>query len=210
LDRMGQPVTEGGASPGALFLLLVALMKGVMYKETDPGLWLDLVNLQARIRDHVAVIGLELVVDEVEGFAYLRQRPPAEDGPQVPRLVRRRPLGYPVSLLLALLRKKLAEFDATSGETRLILGREDMIDLIRLFLPETANEAKLSDRLDTTINRIVELGFLRRLQGGGDRFEVRRILKTFVDAQWLNEFDRRLASYREYLAGGEAGRDEAG
>jgi hypothetical protein len=29
--------------------------------------------------------------------------------------------------------------------------------------------------------------------------EVRRILKAFVDAQWLAEFDQRLAAYRSLL-----------
>ena len=31
--------------------------------------------------------------------------------------------------------------------------------------------------------------------------EVQRILKAFVDAQWLAEFDARLAGYRAHLAG---------
>ena len=30
-------------------------------------------------------------------------------------------------------------------------------------------------------------------------FEVRRILKAFVDAQWLAEFDERLARYKMQL-----------
>lgn len=41
----------------------------------------------------------------------------------------RRPLSFAVSLLLALLRKKLAEFDAAGGDTRLILSREQVIEL---------------------------------------------------------------------------------
>ena len=39
-----------------------------------------------------------------------------EDGSALPRLVPRRQLSYPVSLLLALLRKRLAEADAAGGE----------------------------------------------------------------------------------------------
>ena len=35
------------------------------------------------------------------------------------------------------------------------------------------------------------------------RFEVQRILKAFVDAQWLAEFDARLAAYRAQLAGSD-------
>jgi hypothetical protein len=114
--------------------------------------------------------------------------------------VARRQLGYPVSLMLALLRKKLAEFDAGSGESRLILSAEQIADLVRLFLADTANEAKLMDRVDSDIKKIVELGFLRKLRGSEDRFEVRRILKSFVDAQWLSEFDRRLADYKAHIS----------
>ena len=80
-----------------------------------------MLRLQARIRDYVAVMGLDLVVDEAEGYAFLKSRSQsaaaASDG--LPRLIARRPLSFPVSLLLALLRKKLAEFDAAGADTRL-------------------------------------------------------------------------------------------
>jgi hypothetical protein len=100
-----------------------------------------------------------------------------------------------VSLLLALLRKRLAEADAAGGE-RLILSREQLAEMLRLFLPEGSNEARLVDRIDAHVAKIVELGFLRRLRGQDESlYEVRRILKAFVDAQWLNEFDQRLGEY---------------
>jgi len=127
---------------------------------------------------------------------------------KLPRLVARRPLSFPVSFLLALLRKKLAEFDALGGDTRLVLSDDDIAELIRVFLPESSNEAKLTDQLDSHINRIVDLGFMRRLKtqsGQKEMFEVRRILKAFVDAQWLAEFDERLEEYRTLLQGGRKG-----
>jgi hypothetical protein len=118
----------------------------------------------------------------------------------------RRPLTFPVSLLLALLRKKLAEFDASGGDTRLVLTRDEIVDLVRVFLPESSNETRLIDQIETHLNKIVELGFLRKLKAGagassgqGAVFEVRRILKAFVDAQWLADFDARLAAYRSQL-----------
>ena len=184
--------------------VLIALMKGITSRDDDPALWQALLELQARVREYVAVLGLELILDEAEGYAYLKQRTAAEGEPELAKLVARRQLGYPVSLMLALLRKKLAEFDAGSGESRLILSAEQIADLVRLFLADTANEAKLMDRVDSDIKKIVELGFLRKLRGSEDRFEVRRILKSFVDAQWLSEFDRRLADYKAHIS------DEAG
>jgi hypothetical protein len=183
--------------------VLIALIKGVMSREDDPALWQALLDLQARAREYVAVLGLDLIVDEAEGYAYLRQRAAAEGEPEIPRLVARRQLGYSVSLMLALLRKKLAEVDAASGESRLILSADQIADLTRLFLTETANEAKLMDRVHSDIRRIVEIGFLRRLHGSEDRFEVRRTLKSFVDAQWLGEFDRRLADYKKHISHAE-------
>jgi hypothetical protein len=191
-------------APNSLSLVLVTLMKGVMDRDNDPARWQSLLDLQTRVRDHAVIMGLELILDEAEGYAYLRQRPVREGEEELPRLVPRRQLGYQVSLLLALLRKKLAEFDATSGEYRLILGRDDIVEMMRLFLPDTTNQARLMDRIDTHINRIAEMGFLRRLRGTDNQYEVRRMLKAFVDAQWLSELDQRLSAYRDHAAGGDA------
>jgi hypothetical protein len=194
----------------ALSLALVALMKGVVYRVGDEASWQSLFELQARVRDHVGPLGLELVLDEAEGYAYLRQRPRAEDEPELPRLVARRQLGFTVSLVLALLRKRLAEFDATSGEPRLVLTQDEIADLVQLFLPEATNEARARDRIDRAVSQIEDMGFLRRLRGRDSELEVRRILKAFVDAQWLGEFDRRIAVYREHLAAGAAPDERGG
>jgi len=192
-------------APADLPLVLTSLLKGVIYREPDERLWGELLRLQARARDYVAVLGLDLVLDEAEGYAFVKRRPDsAEDGPapRLRRLIPRRPLSFPVSLLLALLRKKLAEFDAGGAETRLVLTRENLVDLVRVFLPDSSNEAKLMDQIETHINKIVDLGFLHKMKGGSGpaSYEVKRILKAFVDAQWLAEFDARLAGYRTVLA----------
>lgn len=187
--------------------IVIGLLKGVTYAESDAALWQALVELQARVRDYVAVLGLELMLDPAEGYAYLRQRDAVEGEPEVPRLMARRQLSYPLSLVLALLRKKLAEFDAASGEARLIVSRDEIADMVRLFFADGSNEARLRDRIDQHVNRLVEMGFLQKLKGRDDAFEVRRILAAFVDAQWLNEFGQRLAEYREHatsLAGEES------
>ncbi|MBN1907791.1 MAG: DUF4194 domain-containing protein [Deltaproteobacteria bacterium] len=180
---------------------LVHLLKGVVYQEENPGLWSSLLSKQARIRDYVSVIGLELMLDESEGYAFLRSvQEISDDTTSIPRLIARRQLSYPVSLLLALLRKKLAELDAGGNDTRLILSRDEVAELIRIFLPTGSNEAKLIDQIDSTLNKIAELGFIRRLRGEGQMIEVRRIIKAFVDAQWLADFDQRLYEYRQQPA----------
>lgn len=197
-------------SQADLSTLVIILLKSVIYREDDERLWSILLNLQNRVRDYVAVLGLDLVLDEAEGYAFLKSRPEAasdEDTVKLPRLVARRPLSFPVSLLLALLRKKLAEFDTSGSDTRLVLTRDDIVELIRVFLPDSSNETRLIDQIETHINKIVELGFLRRLKSlsgtaaAPASFEVRRILKAFVDAQWLADFDSRLTAYQAQFSG---------
>ncbi len=205
--RIGNEARE----PTELSALVVPLLKGVLYREPDPALWHALLGLQSRVRDYVAVLGLELSIDEAEGYAFLRSRPEPEDGAgapgatKAPRLIARRPLTFQLSLLLALLRKRLAEFDAGGGDTRLVMSREQVAEMLRVFMPEGSNEARLIDQVDAQLNKLAELGFVRRLRGQDDMIEVQRILKAFVDAQWLAQFDERLAAYRTQL---EARSDE--
>jgi hypothetical protein len=208
-DSVETPPSALPAVPD-LSQLMVHLLKGVLYRDDDERLWASLLRLQARVREQAAVLLLDLVLDEAEGYAYLKSRPDpdeAEGGPRLPRLVARRPLSYPVSLMLALLRKRMAEFDTSGGDTRLVLSRDEIADLMRVFLPDGTNEARLIDQVDATISKVVDLGFLRRLKPaagsaqGRSHYEVLRILKAFVDAQWLAEFDARLDAYRTVLSG---------
>lgn len=181
---------------------VIQLMKGAVYRDTHDKAWQQLLQLQPQVRDYVEVLGLQVVIDEAEGYAFLRQRPVDEDDSnQIPRLVPRRSLSFHVSLLLALLRKKLAEFDAQSGDTRLMLTRAQIAEMLRVFLPATSNEARLLDQIDTHINKAVDLGFLRAAKSAEPVFEVRRILKAFVDGQWLADFDAKLAEYAAALTG---------
>ncbi|MDN5924853.1 MAG: DUF4194 domain-containing protein [Xanthomonadales bacterium] len=208
---MSDEATSIEATADEFSLVAVNLLKGVIYQDADVRLWGRLLALQARVRDYMAVLGLDLVLDEAEGYAFLRSREAGEDdtSPPIPRLVARRPLSFRVSLLLALLRRKLAEADAGGGDTRLILSREQVVDMLRVFLPEASNEARLMDQIDADLKKIIDLGFARRLQpaagqarGAPAMIEVRRILKAFVDAQWLADFDARLADYQRHLASG--------
>ena len=189
-------------------LAVIQLMKGVVYRDTHERAWRQLLQLQPQVRDYVAVLGLQVVVDEAEGYAFCRQRPPDEarddDADPLPRLVPRRPLSFHVSLLLALLRKKLAEFDAQGGDTRLMLTRDQIAEMMRVFMPATSNEARLADKIDSYIGKAADLGFLRAAKNAEPVYEVRRILKAFVDAQWLADFDARLAAYA-VLARGDDG-----
>lgn len=182
---------------------VIRLMQGVVYRESDENTWLTLERAGAGVRDHFAAIGVDVVVDEDEGYAFLRSRPDVDGEEALPRLVRRRSLTYPVSLLLVLLRKRLVEFETMGGEGRLVLSTEQIVEMLRVFQAESSNDARLVDSAETTIKKAADLGFLRQLRGERDQWEVRRILKAYVDAETLNDFAGRL---REYA--GEASNDD--
>lgn len=102
MEPMNQPdkLSNGGISRP-----LIALMKGVVFREHDERLFQQLEDNRIAVRDYVRVLGLELVMDEAEGYAWLKTREPEEDEDPLPRLVGRRQLSYPVSLVIATLRK---------------------------------------------------------------------------------------------------------
>jgi hypothetical protein len=182
---------------------IIRLMQGVVYRETDEDTWLTLERLGAGVRDHFAAIGVDVVVDDAEGYAYLRSRPEEDGDEALPRLVRRRALTYNVSLLLVLLRKRLVEFETAGSDCRLVLTTEQIVEMLRLFQAESTNDARVADQAETTIKKAAELGFLRQLRGQSGHWEVRRILKAYVDAQTLSDFAAKLREYAGAVAGDE-------
>ncbi len=202
------------SSEHAVAAAIIRLMQGVVYRESDEDTWLTLERQGAGVRDHFATIGVDVVVDDVEGYAFLRSRPTEEGEEDLPRLVRRRALTYNVSLLLVLLRKRLVEFETTGADGRLVLTTDQIVEMLRLFQAESSNDARVVDQAETTIRKAAELGFLRGLRGQADHWEVRRILKAYVDAQTLSDFAAKLRDYAggvdqaKVAGGGEAGADE--
>ncbi|MBP8919491.1 MAG: DUF4194 domain-containing protein [Micropruina sp.] len=176
---------------------IIRLMRGVVYRETDEDSWTTLQHQSAQIRDHFDTIGVDVVVDDTEGYAYLRSVDDNEEEQPLPRLVMRRSLTYNVSLLLVLLRKRLVEFETSGSEGKLVLSRDQIVTLLRLFLADSTNEARVIDTVDTTVRRAADLGFLRPLRGQPDHWEVRRILKAYVDAQTMSDFTAKLTEYAQ-------------
>lgn len=182
----------------ALTVPVVHLLKvGVLYQADAPAVWEQILAQQAAIGDYLDVIGLDVIIDRAEGYAYIRQQDPdvRDDGATAPRLVTRHRLSFPVSLMLVLLRGRLADSDASSADPRLMLTRDDLVEMVRGFLPPRSNEAQLVDQIDAHIKKLVDLKALRQTKQAG-AYEVRRHIKALVDAQVLNDFNDLLAAYR--------------
>lgn len=199
------PSADASLHGRELSVIVITLLKGVMFQDNDGAAWTALLKLQPTVRDYVATMGLELYLDEAEGYAFLRTKPAesVEDAAvALPRLMRRQQLSFPVSLLLALLRRKMVELDTTGGATRLVLSLDEIVEPVRVFLPEGTNDAKFVNKIESHVNKIVELGFLREMKSQSNRhktYEVTRLIKAFVDAQWLQDFDTKLALYQQHV-----------
>lgn len=180
--------------------LVVHLLKGFLIRDDHPKRFEELLHHRNAIADHVNVVGLDLVIDDLEGFAYVKQRESPDGNDEgIPKLTAKRALGFAPSLLLALLRKHLGEHDASSGDAHLIIARDGIRDLMRPFFPESGDATKSAAQIDSSIEQVVKLGFLRPI-ADRDEFEVRRIIVAFVTATWLANLSSHLDAYRRRLA----------
>ncbi len=177
---------------------IILLMKGIFYKNDNEQVWLEMIeSSHSVISDYFATIGLELIIDESEGYSYLKTIEQDEDAPQLPKLINARKLSYKVSLLCVILRKRLVDFDMQSESSRAIITKEEIVQNILLFLEEKFKEKKKKKEIESTIKKVEDLGFLKRLKSDSESYEIRSALKAFVDAEWLNDFDKKLQEYKE-------------
>ena len=177
--------------------VLTRLIREPIYRE-DHTLWETLRTQRDAIAHYFREIGQELVIDEAEGYAFLRQIE-IGGGDRVPRLDRRQPLSYTATLLLVCLREELARFDAAPDDsTRLVRTRQQLRELVSQFLRETNDQIRDLRRIDTAIRRAEELGFLSSFgPPEAETFEVMRILKARFGPMELQEVKERLARYVE-------------
>lgn len=176
---------------------IITLMRGVVYSERDDHTWAALERHRAAVSDHFADIGVDVIVDSLEGYAYLRTMEPDADEEPLPRLIHRRSLPYQASLLAVLLRKRLAEFEATGSETRLVLTKEMLVEMLSVFARDSTNQARIADGVTRAISQLKDLGFVQELRGQSDVWEVKRVLKAYVDAETIGNFASLLKTYAE-------------
>lgn len=177
--------------------LILKLLQGVVYY--DDKQWEQMISYAAPIRRHFSAIGLELHLDEAEGYAYLTQPDDEESSDTLPRLVRRMPLTYNATLLCVLLRESLQQFDARSpDEPRHILNRNQIQEMMQFFFAEQTDMTRLERQIDSAIRQVENIGFLKKLNNENEElYEVRRIIKAKISADTLADIREQLKGYVE-------------
>ncbi len=159
----------------------VRLLQGVVYMDDGP-VWGIIGSNRSRLDEYFARIGLALVVDEAEGFAFLRQIEEEElaDGyDAIPKLFRKSRLSYDATLLCVLLRDELRRFEEEDFDNqRCVVKTSDLFELWKAFFSISSDEVKLMKGLRSAISDLEELKFVRRFSNEPEEWEIRRILKA--------------------------------
>jgi len=175
----------------------VRLLQDAVYSD-DTELWALLLRYRSpHLKNYFQEIGLQLVVHEEDGFAYLRQADP-EDSVSIPRLFRRDKLTKGVAIIGVVLRERLLQFDEkVHDESRLIMGKDEILQMAAPFFPETNDEIKADKRIEAAINKAEEIGLLRKMPATDtdERYEVRRIIKARFPVETLKALREQLESH---------------
>jgi hypothetical protein len=180
-------------------VILKLLQNPLFSDETTP--WNLLLSYLTPVQEYFARIGLEVRIHEEDGYAYLYQPALEDDEGQsivLPRLTRRDRLTYHTTLLCVLLREWLDQFESTHLDAGKCTITDDQVrELLVPFLPARTDERALQRRMDAALERLIDLGFLKRMPNTEKPayFEVRRILKAKIDAEKLADIKEKLARY---------------
>ena len=173
--------------------MLINLLQGVVRKEDNAEIWNTIRSQQFRIDEYMEKIGLSLVIDDEGGFAFLKQR----DDDVLPHLVKKQPLTFRMSLFLALLRNEINEYDSGSAEGALVIREEEMVRRMKPYFPDVSDEVKFTNSIDRCFSKALEMKILVPVKDNEYEYEVQPVLRRFMDAEWLSEFNRQLDKYME-------------
>jgi len=182
-------------------LAVVRLLKGTV--NSSDTVWDDVLLYRTAIQKYVNVIGLELIIKENDGYAFLKQFDIDDDDNTI-GLVSRKQVGFETSVLLVVLRQILEDFENNptdfSGSEKYI-DREELIDQIELFLPEKYDKIAYIKDLENYIKRIEMLGYIKKVDADENnvRYRIHKIIKEKVNIDTLEEFKTKLNEYVESI-----------
>ena len=186
----------------------ISLLKGIITKENKEKVWDTILNYRNQIEDYFRQLGLTLKLYEEEGYCYLQQIEDDETD-NLLKLVPKVSLSLHLSLLLVSLRKYMLESTA-NGDEKIVISKEEIFIKMKNYLKETSNEIKQEKEITSYIKKVEDMKFIRKLKNSDNKYEILRLLASFVDAQWLDDLDKRIIEYKEHIEKGGGIEDEEG
>lgn len=177
-------------------IVAVRLLQGVLYSD-EQRYWDILLRSQSPLETYFLRIGLSLVIDEPEGYAYLKQWE-QEDYPEgwdrLPRLMRKVPLGYKPTLLSVLLRDELRRFDEEDVHNeKCVIESSYLFDQWKTFFG-SEDEVRQHREYQAAMHKLEELGFVRKISDSPESWEIKRILKARLPVSELEQLKAQLTA----------------
>lgn len=180
--------------------VFIRLLKGPV-EYTDKAIWEKLLEYKMQLPAFLEQLGLRLVLQEDDGYAYIQQMNSEENESNV-SWIARRPLTYEESIMMVLLREMMAEFETSESSSReLIRKRREIKEYAELFFKENASRVKFLREIDRLIDKAEEFGFLALTEDNElpdeQRFRIKKIIKARIDSEELDDFLSQLQQFKE-------------
>jgi hypothetical protein len=174
---------------------LLELIKGPYLSGVKaPALWSALLADEVGIRSRLHELFLELVVDRVGEFAFVRNVSTTEL--KLPSSVRTAALTFLDTAMLLVLRQILL---AGEGDGRVIVGQEDVFEQLRVYRTVDRDESDFNKRLNSTWLKMKNTLRVIHQAGAEDRAEISPVLRLIVDAEQIAAIS---GEYRRIAEGG--------
>ncbi|SHN44956.1 MULTISPECIES: DUF4194 domain-containing protein [Chitinophaga] len=178
--------------------VVVKLLKGPV-EYVEKGAWEKLLQYKVELTGFLQQLGLLLVLDEQDGYAFVKHALSEDDEAYV-SWTQRRSFSYEESIMLVLLREMMAEFEISESASReLIKKRREIKEYAELFFKEGASRIKFLKEIDRLIDKVEESGFLHKMENheviDEQKFRIRKIIKAKVDSEALENFQQQLMAH---------------
>ena len=170
-DDWREPVIDHGELSPATRRVLLQLIRGpYLQASAKEGLWSALVRDEGIVRQRLADLYLDLVLNHDTGIAFVRNLAVAD----APRVVRNQPLTLLDTVLVIFLRRRLLAENSTP--LRVFVGRDEIEDQLRSYRRADLTDKKgFDDRIGASINKMKKNSVLLPTEDD-DRWEVSPVL----------------------------------
>lgn len=185
---------------------IIKVLTGTVYSHNKE--WDLLLSNKIFIKEYFEQIGIELLVFEEEGYAFLNQDrwEDLEEETQImlknykkieniPVLIQRKQLSDEQTLLCVLLREKFDEVDDK------LISKKTIFDMLRDFFKEKLNKEKEEKHFQQLINSIIDLGFitLMNIPGSEEFYKIEKIIRAKIDIDKITDIRNKLIQHYESL-----------
>jgi len=168
----------------------VRLLQGVVSADDAP-VWSILLSNRSKLEEYLGRLGLQLNVNEDEGFSYLQhldedELPPGYE--RLPRLFHKARLSYDATLLAVVLRDELRRFDEEElHDERCVVSKAGLFELWKAYFPSASDEVRLNAALDKALTTLEDMKFIKQFSKEPAEWSVQRVLKARLPVEKLEK-----------------------